>query len=138
MTCFWVGVLKSLNKNVFNYKLRKPEPMEIINVLKKNNRKTPNVICNGEKFLNKTMEENMEWITSLDVNTVRDGHDCSTFNPFLALICQLYKVHIDHEYTDTFNKRHHLTYRYTSDGKTIDKNLTTLNFRSSRSHFMAL
>lgn len=138
MTCFWNGVLKSLNKNVFNYKLKNPTPSEIISILKKNNRKTPNVICNGEKFMNKTMEENMEWIKNLDINKIHCGHDCGTFNPFMVLICQLYKAHIDHEYTDNNNKKHTLTYRYTSDGKIIDKHLTTLNFQSSKTHFIAL
>tara|TARA_B100000401_G_C52803978_1_gene720140 strand:- start:98 stop:391 length:294 start_codon:yes stop_codon:yes gene_type:complete len=82
MTCFWDGILNTLTNDDFE----------------KFNKKTRNVIWNNEKFSKKQLDENFTHIKDFDYKSIRNGYDCSTYDPFLILICELFKVNINHDY----------------------------------------
>lgn len=116
MACFWKGLIKALNLST--------NPTQFVNLLQKNAIKTPNITWNGNKLSNKELEENLEWVKSFNSDRTYDGYFCSTCDPFLLLVCELYGVNIDHQYDG-----HLIKYR------NLKNNLQILKFGSTRSHF---
>ena len=112
MTCFWNGLLSRLNIYAINKYLNcnlndKPEPREFVQLLKNNAVVTPDVKCGilGDTALTrKQLEENLEWILNYNVDGVHNGHDCSTCDPFLLLVSQLFMIDIHHNYNNFFVK----------------------------------
>ena len=51
-----------------------------------------------ERITSKSMNENREHILSFDSTTINRGYDCSTCDPFLLLISELFEVDISHDY----------------------------------------
>ena len=88
MTCVWDAIRKKLNI--------KKQPDGLLALVKTNNRLTPNIEWNGAKLDEKTQLENYARIQSITNTT--DGYDCSTCDPLLFLISELYSVHIIHHY----------------------------------------
>lgn len=112
MTCFWNGLLSRLSINEINDCLHvrlgdKPHPSDFVHLLQKNIVRTIDVTCgeNGDTQLsNKLLDENYEWIINYDVAKIYDGHDCSTCDPFLLLVSQLFTIDIYHNYDKCFVK----------------------------------
>jgi hypothetical protein len=130
MTCFWDGILKRISFNKINNVLdakKRCNVQQFINLLKKNARKTTNVKWQGNKLSEKELVENLEHIKTFDVSTIRHGYDCSGCDPFLLLICELFKVNIIHTYC-----KHKIKYEYISNEK-----INTIRFQSNRGHFWA-
>jgi len=130
MTCFWNGILSRLSleniNKAMNIKLDiKPNPKEFVILLKNKATLSVDVKWNYESLTQKLMEENMEWVNSYNVEHIYQGHDCSSCDPFLLLISQLFVVDICHTYNSKY-----VTY-------TNDKNLNglILNFMSDTGHF---
>lgn len=100
MTCFWSGILNGLPAEEFDVVFNEPKPNinAFINLLKKNNVKTDKVKWNGDALTEKQFEENHEHVNCYDVNNSRNGYLCSTCDPFLLLVCQLFQVNITHNY----------------------------------------
>jgi hypothetical protein len=75
------------------------------------------------------MQENKERIKNFDISSIISGYDCSTFEPFLFLISQIYRVDIKHNYNGNM-----ITYKYIGN---TDKNICNklLYFNSDRGHF---
>ena len=122
MTCFWDG---NINAIMRTFRLAKrPSPYEFVQFLQRNNRRTINVLWNGNRLTEKEMMENMERVRSLDINTITRGYDCSTCDPFLLLIADIFKVHVIHNYNG-----HKITYQC------MNCDNTTLKFSSDRGHF---
>lgn len=100
MTCFWDGILQSLNDQDFykicNNSSRPYHAIEFVEWLKKHNKYTENVEWNDEFLTQKQLEENFKSIEELDKNTIGNGYNCSSFDPFLFLICELFKLKIIH------------------------------------------
>jgi len=100
MTCFWDGIILSLDIKDFQ-KLNiniKPSPTEFVERLKKYNTKTNNVSwCNNEISV-KQIDENYEAVQNYDINHINTGYYCSTFDPFLFLISELFNLEIYHKY----------------------------------------
>lgn len=90
MSCVWYGLIKKLK---LKYK-----PLTLYNFIKINNRKTLNVMCNGTFPTETQLIENYERIEKLNQNEVQNGYNCSTFDPLIFLISELYKVNIIHNY----------------------------------------
>ena len=128
MTCFWRGVLTALNKRIFVYKINNPKPREFISVLKLNAIKTKDVLWNGNSLTEKELNENLQGIKELNINEINRGYDCSTCDPYLLLICQLFKVHINHDFNGA-----RIEYRYNSP----DESIQTIHFKSDSGHFWA-
>lgn len=126
MTCFWDGILKRLNENDFKkYKVPKPNNIQFVLFLKKNNCKTSRVKWNNESLTKKQLEENFTHVKDFDSNSIRHGYLCSTFEPFLFLTSQLFQVNIHHNFCG-----HVMKYTYNNDER-------VLKFHSNRSHFSA-
>tara|TARA_B100000989_G_C19148020_1_gene306192 strand:- start:148 stop:504 length:357 start_codon:yes stop_codon:yes gene_type:complete len=116
MTCFWDNLRKGLNLKISNN--------EFITFLKKNNTKDINLQWNNKNLTKKQLEENYEHIKNYNIKTIYRGYDCSICDPFLILICKLYKININHNYNG-----HIMKYRK-------NKKFKILNFKSNRGHFM--
>jgi hypothetical protein len=130
MTCFWNGILSILPLGHINKTLKinldiKPSPNDFVILLKNNAIMSVDVKWNNEPLTQKLMEENLEWVSNYKVECIYQGHDCSTCDPFLLLISQLFCVDIQHNYNGKY-----ITY-------TNSKNLNglILNFMSNTGHF---
>lgn len=124
MTCFWDSILKTLNNRDFLlFKTPKMQNQRFVEFLKHFNIRTHEIRWNGELLTKKQLDENFEHIKEFDPNTIRNGYDCSIFDPFLFLVCKLFKVSIEHDYLGNIMKYQH------PDPNKI------LHFASNRGHF---
>ena len=126
MTCFWDGVMKSLNKNDFDLiNEKKSSHIELITMLKR--RKTPmiNVLWENKKLSENEIKEHLSAIDEYDVNGIPGGHLTSSCDSFLLLICELFKVNIEHMYMI-----HTIKYSNTKEAR------KTLYYSSNNKHFV--
>jgi hypothetical protein len=112
MTCVWIGILSRLsiqeiNKCLYPYNNlnRKPSEKEFVALLKTNNKPTVDVLWNGLEISEKMLHENLEWIRDYNIDNIYQGHDCSSADPFLMLISQLFCVDIHHNYNNSLSPR---------------------------------
>jgi len=114
MSCFWDTLIKNIKKedltNILNITTTKP--LDFCNGLKGMNCKTENVFWNGSRITEKQYEENIEWINEYQPNTIGNGYDCSTFDPFLFLITEIFQIEIQHHYNGTFIQYQYKNPRY--------------------------
>jgi hypothetical protein len=94
MSCVWQGLAEGLYDSC-GVKITEEKLYEFI---KKNNQKTPDVFVNDRKLSATNLDENFEHIKSLESDAVVKGYLCSTSDPLLLLVCQIYKVSIQHNY----------------------------------------
>jgi|SRR5277367_938295 len=95
MSCVWKGIADGLY-NTLGIKLTKEKLYDII---KKKNMKTTDMLWNDGKLTEKNLEENFKHIKTL--NGITGGYLCSTCDPLLLLVGQIYKISIQHQYCDT-------------------------------------
>lgn len=124
MSCFWDGLSSSLYSH--NLIKNQPPAIQLAKFLKIHNMYTPNVKWQGERLSPQQMKENVDHISNYDTNQVGSGYLCSTCDPFLLLVSQLFRVNIEHQYLNT---KIHYVYECTC-GKT-----PILRFRSDYGHF---
>ena len=103
---------------------RKPTIKEFIIFLKNSNLMTKNIIWNGSKLSNMELQENMHAIKTFNINNINNGYGCSTCDPFLLLICELFCVNINHYYLNRIMK-----YENKKESRKI------ITFRSNYGHF---
>jgi hypothetical protein len=125
MTCYWDGLLRSLdhedltllnsNKNINN--------INFILLLKKNNKLCENVKWQNIFLSKKLLEENYEMIKGFNENNINQGYDCSSCDPFMILLCELFKININYDYNGN-----NIQYM-------IDNSRKTINYKSNQSHF---
>ena len=125
MTCYWDGLLRSLdqedltllnsNKNINN--------IDFILLLKKNNKICENVKWQNEFLMKKLLEENYEMVKGFNENNINQGYDCSSCDPFMILLCELFKININHDYNGV-----NIQYK-------IEDTRKTINYKSNQSHF---
>jgi len=122
MTCFWDGILSSLDENDFQVVNEKKynTVKTFVDLLKRLNRKTVNVTWNGEPLTDRQLDENSTAIEAYDKNNISSGYLCSTCDPFLLLIAEVFKINIQHKYLGRTMSyavaNHRKTVNYTSDG----------------------
>jgi len=107
MTCFWNGILDGLNFDIIlndipnilkqNNRINK-DPSKLVNYLKENNKITINILVQNQELKEKEKEENYEHIKSFDNHSIHQGYLCSTSDPFLILVCELFEININHLY----------------------------------------
>jgi hypothetical protein len=112
MTCVWDSILKALKFET------KVTPSRFCGYLILHNCLTPDVTVNDEKITSKQLEENFMHISALDPEQIGEGYLCSTFDPLLILVCQLFKTAIVHNYL----RKHQIIYR--SSKNTTNKTIT--------------
>ena len=126
MTCFWNGVLKSLNKNDFDFinETKKNTPC-FIELLKKKIKPMCNVLWQGKTIKEREIREHLQAIKEYNINNISNGHLTSTCDSFLLLICELFQVDIIHHYL-----KNDIYYKYQGNSRKI------LHFSSSTGHFV--
>jgi len=126
MTCFWDGILSSLD----NHDLKlidisiKPPILQFINTLKNKNTKTNHILWNNNQITSKQLIENFTHVKDFSTSNINNGYLCSTFEPFLFLIAQLFSIDIIHNYNGNIIK-------YTN----IEKSRKTVKYKSNTGHF---
>jgi hypothetical protein len=125
MTCFWDGILRSLDDNDFkDFEMEKPiNIIHLVDFLKKYNTYTLNVEWNNEVLTDLQIHENFIAIDEFDLDTINDGYYCSCFDPFLFLISELFKLRIKHSYNAT-----PIIYCHKSYKKTVNYNSNSCHF----------
>jgi len=93
MTCVWDSIVCGLNKLNFNVNHN-----ILLNHIKNNNKKTDTVKWNGETISEQMQNEN--YIAISNINISNNGYLCSTCDPLMLIICELYNVSIEHSYND--------------------------------------
>lgn len=92
MSCVYDRIIKEL-------KLKKTTPDKLLKYLQKNNKLTTNVLWQYEELSTKQLQENYNRIK--EISNTDQGYDCSTCDPLLLLICELYCVSITHTFSDS-------------------------------------
>ena len=125
MTCFWDGLLKNLNKEDLNLlnSNKNINNKDFILLLKKNNKICENVKWQEENLNEQLLKENYERIKGFNENNINQGYDCSSCEPFMILISELFQINIHHNFNGNIIK-----YIHTEPRKTV-------NYKSTRSHF---
>jgi hypothetical protein len=127
MSCFWDGILRSLELQDFYY-LRAPKPLtarQLANFLKNHNRLTTGIRCNDRIPLRAPqLQENFDAIAQFDVDGIYEGYLCSTSDPFLCLVSFLFDVEIQHDFNGVT-----ITYSTESRPRRI------IRYRSDSNHF---
>ena len=99
MTCFWDGLIQSLDQNyLYLFNNSKPNVNTFIQYLKDNNILCSNVNCNNYILSIKFLYECFDTIKNYDINDSCNGYLCSTCDPFLILYSQLFNININHNY----------------------------------------
>lgn len=97
MTCFWDGIIKSLNYQDFELiNETKGGIAELIEMLKRRRIPMEHVSWENQKLKNIELKEHLTAIEEYD--SYNDGHLTSSCDSFLLLICELFKVSIEHMY----------------------------------------
>jgi len=131
MTCFWDGILNLLTTQEINTVFRtshtgKVSVVDFIHGLQQNNVQTPDVIHQGQVMTTKQSLENILSVQSIQPSAVSGGYDCSSADPVLFLIAQLFNCNITHTYNNV-NVYYSIA---TAKG--------TLTFASNTNHFWSV
>lgn len=116
MSCFWDTLLNRIKKEDIHtiLSLHNPTPKDFVTALKNKNISTENVLYGGIELSKQMKEENIEHIKEYDSNTITNGYLCSTCDPFLLLITELFQIEINHHYNKTLiNYQHKINNKYT-------------------------
>ena len=130
MSCFWEGNLQALRQKTIylrRHNIIIPNNMNVEGFAKwVQNYAIPTygVLCNGQMLTSKQITENLEWVKSYNVKDVYQGYYCSTFDPFLFLIAQLFRVNIEHNYDGALIRYQNMNY-----------GAETIKVSSSKTHF---
>ena len=100
MSCFWDTLINRLKKEDISKLLNITDytPKVFSNALKNENKKIENVLWNGNTLSEKEKIENFEHIKEYDINTIKNGYLCSTCDPFLILLSEIFQIKIIHHY----------------------------------------
>jgi len=97
MSCFWDSLFKKITKSdLQKYKIHNNQ--ELVIFLKDKNCCTENVLWKNQKLSEKEKEENKEHIQSYQTSMISKGYLCSTCDPFLLLLCELFQITIHNNY----------------------------------------
>lgn len=93
MSCFWQALCREVQG------LRQHSPATVVRALQSVNCPTASITWNGKALTSREVLHNMEWVAEYNPSQVNGGHDTSILDPFLALVCEVFAVNIDHTYT---------------------------------------
>ena len=125
MTCFWDGILSSLNdKDFLKHKSRFPKSVsELINFIKNHNTIPENIKWNNNQLSLHELQEHYNAIEEINISDINNGYLCSTCDSVLLLISYLFKIDIVHTYVNN-----NMIYKG-------ENNMHTIFYNSSSSHF---
>lgn len=73
-------------------------PAQFVQDIQRRNTHTTDVTWNDEKPTKQQLDENFQSINEFDSASVHNGYHCSTFDPFIFIVCQLYQCDIIHDF----------------------------------------
>ena len=91
MSCFWDALAHGLPPAA-----GLSSPAIILDALQTSNCLTTDMTVNDESLGSQAMQENFDSIKELQHDQLYNGYWCSTSDPVLCLLCQLYRVNIKH------------------------------------------
>ena len=125
MTCVWNALLAGIPKELFNSSIF--QPIQLVEYLKQNNRRTDHIKFNGIVLSEKQKDENFEAVASFDTSSIYGGYYCSFEDPFLFLVAELFQINIRHTYNG-----YNAEYRYND----LEGSLLYLQSSSSHMNFV--
>jgi hypothetical protein len=132
MSCFWDGLIHELRRyGLPSY----VDPRKVVSYLKNENTLTRNVLWQSHSLSDKQLQENFTHVRIYDSNSIGNGYDCSSCDPFLLLLCEVFRVHIDHVYMGA--RIHYMYAPHSGRFACVASERPTLRFSSSSSHFSA-
>lgn len=103
--CFWNGILSKLNNEDlkfahfnFNQTKRQNKIIYFIEQLKEKNVKTNKIQWQNTLLSKKEINENYSHINDFQIDSINKGYDCSTCDPFLLLLAEIFQLEILHQY----------------------------------------
>lgn len=102
MSCFWDTLINKINKNDIHnaLKINNINPTTFAKELIKKNKLINTILVNNKEITNNQQKENYKHINFYDIETINNGYDCSTFDPFLILIADLFSITINNNYNN--------------------------------------
>lgn len=102
MTCFWTAIMKTLTpeeKCVLGLTGNTSE-YELVKALKKKSNMLDGcqVTWQNEILSKQLCSELKAWVDTYDANNISDGHDTSSCDPFLTLLCAMFGWNIVFNY----------------------------------------
>lgn len=125
MSCFWQGIAKALSKAelVALDFVSRPTPRQLVRALKRLNRRTPDITCQGSRLTEQQQDENYSHVQQLRESDTSNGYMTAACDPVLVLAAQLFLWNIVFIY----------------DGHKIAlthfKPFRHIKFKATRSHF---
>lgn len=103
MTCVWDALRTKIRSDDLRtiLGLQAPTPRDLVMALKSRNIATVGVRWQGKSITTTEMTENMKAIECHDINSISNGYDMSVCDPYLLLVCFLFKIRIVHQYLGT-------------------------------------
>jgi len=91
-TCFWDSLIHQLG----THQLIPPtmNPHNLLALLQSKNVKTTNVFWQETQLSENQMTENLTWVAEYNAARISDSHLGGACDPFLLLVCELYRVTI--------------------------------------------
>ena len=137
MSCVWYGILQAIHQDyltcinsVLKHKMLALNITTLVELLKYNNVKTPNVTWNLIFISDQQLEENYNRIEQININDIHTGYDCGTCDPLFFLLCTIFKVNIIHNYMGI-----KMEYKYKCNNDTIINSRKIYEFCSDNGHF---
>ena len=127
--CFWNGILCKLNDEDYKFanfyfnKTKDNRAISLIEQLKSKNLKTNKIQWQNTLLSKKELEENFEHVQNFNIKSINKGYDCSSCDPFLLLITEIFQLEIIHQYCGN-----NISYK-------ADKPRKKILFYSNRGHF---
>ena len=128
MTCVPDGIIKSLTNEDFQ-KINLENPVSaytFMKAIKENNTHTVNVRVQNRALSEKELNENFQRINEINLNKLNNGYLCSSHEPLLNLVCQLFEVDINMNFNGS-----KIQYRNTLHSKRV------LEYSCSKTHFVS-
>ena len=128
MTCVPDGIIQSLTSEEFEkINLKKPiSARSFMKAIKEHNKPTVNVMVQDKILTQKELNENVNRIREIDLNNLNNGYLCSSHEPLLNLICELFEVDINMNFNGSQVK-----YRNISNSTRV------IDYSCSKTHFVA-
>jgi hypothetical protein len=118
MTCVWDSIIAGIPRENFisaefsKNKKKQIKPDMFVQYLIQNNTKTENITINKEKIPEKIINENFEMVKDFKIKSIRNGYLCSTYDPFLALVCEVFVCSLFNNFNGTYIKYEHVNPKF--------------------------
>ena len=105
MSCYWDTLIKKINKKdielLLDLKVNMIKPKFFAKYLKRKNKLVNTILCNNNKITEQQQKENFEHIKEYNIDIVNNGYLCSTSDPFLILIADIFSITINNYYNNS-------------------------------------